>query len=560
MTVAPKTKTAGGESKRRARSSAERRLRAEVASLRARVLDADETVRAIRAGEVDALVLHGHTGEQIFTLKGAETSYRVLVETMSEGAATFGEDGTILYCNACFAALVDRPLELVMGACIDDFIAPPQRETFRALVRRGIERGSKSEVTFCRSRTPPVPAHVSLSPLVGPDGSKLICLVATDLSAHLRSEEMIGADRLATSVLEQATDAILVCGLDRRIIRASKGVAAFAKQSPLFSVFCDVFPAAALRAIVEAALRGETSHGVAASLRAEQGDSVEVLAAAAPLLGASGGIVGAIVTMTDITEVKHAQRELEVALRIRDEFLSIASHELRTPLTCLQLQLGSLRLSVERDFESMSKTRLGEKLDVATRQARRLAKLTDALLDVSRLTTGSVMLEFEEFDLTSAAREIVNDWTEEADRVGCQLRFHEDAPSVGFWDRLRFEQALGNLMSNAMKYGPGKPVDITVQRDANNVSMTVEDRGLGIGAEDQERIFQLFERAVSSQHYGGLGLGLFVTRQIVEACGGSIDVASEVGKGSTFSLSLPIRKHPPAPDTYTFQQSLAGSR
>jgi two-component system OmpR family sensor kinase len=155
-------------------------------------------------------------------------------------------------------------------------------------------------------------------------------------------------------------------------------------------------------------------------------------------------------------------------------------------------------------------------------------------------------------------RVMVASWAEQAKRAGCALRFHESLPTVGCWDRLRIEQALTNLISNATKYGPGKPVDITIDRDADNAWITVEDRGMGIAADDQERIFRMFERAVPSQHYGGLGLGLFITRQIVEASGGSIDVSSELGKGSTFRICLPVAASGDRPEASVAQASLVG--
>jgi PAS domain S-box-containing protein len=533
---------------KKAPSAAERRLRVEVSGLRARLLDADETVRAIRAGEVDALVLHGSTGEQIFTLKGAESSYRLLVETMSEGAVTFSENGTILYCNGCFATMVGRPLERAMGAQIHDFIAPEDCETFRALVLQGVQRGAKNEISLAGPHGLSVPVYVSLSPLRGEEGARLVCLVATDLSAQKRSAEMLASGRLATSVIEQATDAILVCDQEGRIIRASTGALAFTGSSPLFLRFGDAFPCEALQIVAAAALTGQKSQGVAASLGSANGARIEVLANGAPLLGTSGGIVGAIVTITDVTDLRKTQRELEGAVKVRDEFLSIASHELRTPLTALQLQLQSLLRLAKGGVDSLFDPRWEKKLQTALRQTQRLTKLTGALLDVARLTTGRLRLDLEEFDLSSAVREVVARSSDDAMTVGCELRFHQDAPSVGFWDGVRIEQALVNLISNAMKFGPGKPVDITVDSGENDVFITVEDRGSGIDAKDTERIFQLFERAVSNTNYGGLGLGLFITRQIVEACGGSIDVASEVGRGSVFRISLPVRKLAPLPE------------
>lgn len=235
-------------------------------------------------------------------------------------------------------------------------------------------------------------------------------------------------------------------------------------------------------------------------------------------------------------------------LKMRNEFLSIASHELRTPLTSLQLQLENLHLLVTREGAAAIGAGLADGLKAAIRQTQRLDKLMDGLLNLSRMTTGRFELIFEEFDLTLEAREIVSRLSEQATRVGCELRFHAGSPSVGLWDGPRIEQALMNLISNATRYAPGNPIDVTVNATGDDVFISVEDRGMGIGPQDLARIFKLFERAVPSEHYGGLGLGLFLTQQIVEACGGSIDVASELGKGSLFRIRLPIRRQASLPD------------
>jgi PAS domain S-box-containing protein len=530
-------------------TDSDKRLRAEVARLRARVIDAEETMRAIRAGEVDALVVQGQAGDQIFTLKGAERSYRLLVETMSEGAATFSEDGTILYCNGSFAKMVDRPLERTMGSSIHEFVSPQHREMFQSLVREGYTcgdtpPGARNEINFGSEPPRSVPAYVSLSPLFNDAGASVLCLVATDLSAQKRSEEMLSSEHFARSIIEQATDAMLVCDENGRIIRASRGVLGFSQQLPLFSRFCDAFPSDSLQSVLDAALHGERPLGVSASLALGSGRGVvEVLASGAPLLDLGGNAVGAIVTITDVTALKQAQKGLEVAVTIREEFLSIASHELRTPLTSLQLQLDSLCRTLKGDHDWQATIRRAESsVDSAMGQVKRLTHLVDALLDVSRLRTGRFELRPEEFDLASVTRVMVASWAEQAKRAGCALRFHESLPTVGCWDRLRIEQALTNLISNATKYGPGKPVDITIDRDADNAWITVEDRGMGIAADDQERIFRMFERAVPSQHYGGLGLGLFIT----------------LGKGSTFRICLPVAASGDRPEASVAQASLVG--
>jgi PAS domain S-box-containing protein len=230
------------------------------------------------------------------------------------------------------------------------------------------------------------------------------------------------------------------------------------------------------------------------------------------------------------------------AIRVRDEFLSIASHELKTPLTPLQLQLDSLSAALrspepDRDL-------LNRRLETANRQTRRLTKLVENLLDVSRISAGRLSLERESCDLTKLAGEIAERFGADAATAGCRVGVHADQPVVGQWDRLRLEQVLSNLLANALKYGAGKPIEIEVDRDAGAARLTIIDHGIGISAEDRSRIFGRFERAVPLTHYGGMGLGLYIARQIVDAHGGSIVVDSAPGRGATFTVLLPFAATP----------------
>jgi PAS domain S-box-containing protein len=221
----------------------------------------------------------------------------------------------------------------------------------------------------------------------------------------------------------------------------------------------------------------------------------------------------------------------------RDEFLSIASHELRTPLTPLGLQLEMLEQSLSR-LEVPPSGAL-RKLEIARRQVDRLARLVEGLLDVSRIATGRLRIEPEEIDLEATLRDVVLEHRGMAERTGCTLELSSDGPLVGRWDRSRVEQIVANLLSNAIKYSAGKPIEVRLSQDDGIVSIAVVDRGLGIAAEDIERIFGRFERAVSSRQYGGLGLGLYIARQLARAHGGDISVESRLGAGATFTLRLP---------------------
>jgi PAS domain S-box-containing protein len=231
--------------------------------------------------------------------------------------------------------------------------------------------------------------------------------------------------------------------------------------------------------------------------------------------------------------------EARQAIRVRDEFLSIASHELKTPLTSLQLQVDLLQR------EHAGKGRAGHegppRLRRVKREVARMATLIDQLLDISRLTAGRLSLDWERVDLAELTREVVARWSDDMRRYGCSVSLAAPERLAGVWDRSRLEQVLTNLLSNAMKYGQGQPIDVLVRPDGGFARLEVRDRGIGVRPEDHRRIFERFERAASQRNYGGFGLGLWIVRRVVEAMGGSITLESQPGHGSTFIVRLPMR-------------------
>ncbi|WNG32517.1 PAS domain-containing protein [Archangium violaceum] len=235
-------------------------------------------------------------------------------------------------------------------------------------------------------------------------------------------------------------------------------------------------------------------------------------------------------------------REAQKAIELREGFLQVAAHELRTPVTSLKLNAQVLLNCARR--EAAWSERLVSHLTGMDRGVSRLGVLVDELLDVSRITSGRLVLHLEEVDLAELVREVVERIRPEAERVGCELRLQVPGPVVSRWDRLRLEQVLSNLLSNALKYGAGYPVEVALRVSGTQVLLQVRDEGIGIDPALQERIFERFERAVSDRHYGGLGMGLWITREIVTALGGSIHVESAPGKGATFTVALPWREMP----------------
>jgi PAS domain S-box-containing protein len=283
---------------------------------------------------------------------------------------------------------------------------------------------------------------------------------------------------------------------------------------------------------------------------------------ALPERGPSGEIVAWLGTDTDIDDRKRADDErIELlvreraarfeaeaaqkraarlyieareAVRVRDDFLTVAAHELRTPLTTLRLLAQQLVRGAQA----------GETSRTVLRSVDRLVKLVDQLLDVSRIAGGRAQLQVERADLRAVVQEAAARLGEEAGRSGCTISVHEDGPVLAEFDPLRIEQVVANLLTNAIKYGRGKPIELSLERGKHHVRLLVRDQGIGVATEEQGRIFERFARAVSVREYGGLGLGLFISKQIVEAHGGSIRVASTPGSGATFLVELPVEHTP----------------
>jgi signal transduction histidine kinase/DNA-binding NarL/FixJ family response regulator len=232
-------------------------------------------------------------------------------------------------------------------------------------------------------------------------------------------------------------------------------------------------------------------------------------------------------------------REVQDAVRLRDDFLTVAAHELRTPLTTLRLQLGSL---MQHARETPMAQELETRLERSMRQVLRLGTLVESLLDVSQLTNGEPDLSPERFGLVEVVRAVVERYGAEAEGVGCELRLSAGPELWGRWDRARVEQAVVALVSNALKFGPGRQVEVEVTREGPMGRVRVMDRGIGIPEDQLERIFERFGRAVSSRSYGGLGLGLYLARRAAEAHGGRAWAETREGGGARFTLELPLEK------------------
>jgi PAS domain S-box-containing protein len=232
----------------------------------------------------------------------------------------------------------------------------------------------------------------------------------------------------------------------------------------------------------------------------------------------------------------------ERAVRMRDEFLSVVSHELKTPLTNIKLQTQIAMRGFKRgDISALAPERVRNFIEQTDRQTDKLIRLVEEILDVSRISAGKLTIHKEELDLVNLVQEVISAFDASLKQAGGSLRFEGPHSSRIRADRFRMEQVVSNLLSNAIKYGNGKPIQIRLEQQPAETRLSVEDQGLGVAFEHQQRIFQRFERATSSRKISGLGLGLYISRQIVEAHEGRIEVASQPEQGARFTVVLPTR-------------------
>jgi len=241
-------------------------------------------------------------------------------------------------------------------------------------------------------------------------------------------------------------------------------------------------------------------------------------------------------------ELTKSKLRAENAVKARDQFFSIASHELKTPLTSLKLQTQIRLYKIAKgDFSEFASDRIAKLFVDDKRQIERLSFLVDNMLDISNVTSGAFKLTYDkDVDLNELVKEVLKRMEPILGEVRCVGTLESVRSIYGSWDRHRIEQVITNLLSNAAKYAPGKPVKITVDGDSKMAKILVTDQGPGISGENQARIFQPFERIKSTSEVTGLGLGLFIIKQIVEAHNGTIRLESELTKGSTFIVELPI--------------------
>ena len=382
---------------------------------------------------------------------------------------------------------------------------------------------------------PPEPVGAAVHPMPSP---------LREVEAEL-SESEINARRFE-AIVESSDDAIISKTLDGRIMTwnpAAERMFGFTAEEMLGKPISVLMPEERhddMESILGRIRRGERVDHYETIRVAKDGRKVAVSLSVSPVKDASGRIVGAAKIARDISgrkceeaERERLLREAQQGVQLRDVFLSVAGHELRTPLNALGLQLYNLEQTLESPAQRAAVAK-------AQAQVDRLTALVARLLDVARLAAGGFTLEPAPMDLSKTVAEAAARMRDQAASAGSRIVVSAPEPVVGSWDATAVDQVVTNLLSNALKFGAGKPVAVTVRRNGVMARVDVRDQGPGVPEQDRERIFGRFERGVSEQSYGGLGLGLWIAKQIVAAHGGSIGVDSSPGAGATFSFELPI--------------------
>lgn len=244
----------------------------------------------------------------------------------------------------------------------------------------------------------------------------------------------------------------------------------------------------------------------------------------------------------DITDSKMKEEALATALKSRDQFFKIASHELKTPLTCLQLHLKVRQWELNHKYpDAFSAQNIESELQKLQEQVLRLTRIVDNILDESKISEGRMNLQREDFDLNFMVSEVLDRFKGTAQSSAVDIHYSHSVALIGNWDRYRLEQVLLNLLINGIRYGNRKAIYVEVTKADNHAILIVRDQGIGIKSEDHDRVFERFERAISENEVSGMGLGLYISRNIVRAHGGDIRLKSKLGEGSEFTVILPLK-------------------
>jgi two-component system phosphate regulon sensor histidine kinase PhoR len=537
----------------------------ELEDLSYQLKEANETIHAIRTGQVDALVVETEDGPQLYTLKSADHTYRVFIEKMKEGAVTLNSKGIILYSNSQFADMIDIPLAKVIGLPIIDFIPDQFKSRFKKITEQGWESDSKGEISLKNKNGELIPFLLSVTSLELAEGLAL-SIILTDLTIQKENEKQLQLKnqqleeaRLAAYKMNEELEDIVgertkdlltsreyfkfladnipviiwTAGIDGKLDYVNRRWIEYTgfdieesktKQREL------LHPDDMERSVMvwQTALKEKRKYeGEFRLKRTTDGTYRWHYAQAIPFRDEQGNITAWIGTNIDIDDQK---KELEK----KDEFIGVASHELKTPLTSLK---GYIQLLEFQDNLSEAAKIYVTK---ATSSVNKLQHLIDELLDASKIKAGKFKFQKQEFNLTQLVSLCVDDSTYMYPAYKIKNELQEDI--MVFGNEERIEQVLMNLISNAVKYSPHKKeIIIRAEKNRHSAIVSIIDFGIGMLSSDQELVFERFYRANGHEStLPGLGMGLYISSEIIKEHNGEIQVKSKLNEGSVFSFSLPL--------------------
>jgi PAS domain S-box-containing protein len=519
----------------------------EIERLKVRLGAAEEALSAIRDGHVDAIVIPGPHGNQVFTLAGADATYRVFVERMKEGAVTVSADATILYCNHAFSEMVGEPLDQIIGKSIYDFVPKLERDRFDSVYKHPLDGPSKMELQLRAVDGHLVPIFASAN--IFQEGSTTVCMVITDLTEQKRQDEIISAGRLAHLIVQQAAEAIAVCDNSGKIVLASEAFHHLCGRNTLLLPFDSVMPLGFSGIsqhsethpgfTIQQVLDGKTFRGSEVVFRGATSELTHLLLSAARLRIPGGGTSGCVITLFDIEERKRTEEYLRRSERLAatGRLAATIAHEINNPLAAVTNLLFLL------SADDRLHPGLKEYTEIAQAEIARVAHITKQTLAFHRDATIPVRVNLNDL-MESVLYLYAQKLKVKQIRVRKEIDFAGDV--VGFPNELR--QVISNIFENAIEASPESglvrlrvyPSHERFNSQKPGVRIIIADDGSGIQAENAQKIFEPF---FTTKGEKGTGLGLWVCQGIVQKHGGFIRVRSSTDPrhcGTVFSIFLPL--------------------
>lgn len=540
----------------------------EVAELRLQLEEARDTIEAIRTGQIDAIIVEHETGHRLYTLKNADHTYRAFIEKMTEGAVTLDKNGVILYSNSRFAALLNIPLENLIGVPLLNFLPDNLKSEYNKLLQKGWTEDAKAELDLLGSGGKHVPFLLSLTALELEDGTAM-SIILTDLTSVIENRNVLKAkndeleeaqrvavhlnDELQKTIKERTRDLLISQGNFKFLSDNIPVIVWTADANGEFDYFnqqwieytglsaeesldsnwtAAIYPDDVERTLEtwrNSLLTGKDFETEYRLKKGSSGDYLWHLAKAIAFSDEDGKVMTWLGTKTNIEDQKQA-------IAKKDEFIGIASHELKTPLTSLKgyLQLISTYKKEEvpttiRQFTSRANEAIGK-----------LANLVNDLLDVSKIQTGKLTFSKSPLSLNTLIVSCAENARFMYPTYNIRINHAEDVVLVGNQERL--EQVIMNLINNSVKYSPvNKEVILSTKVVGDSVTVSVKDFGIGLSDHQKDRIFERFYR-VDDKNFAasGLGIGLYISAEIIKAHHGKFGVDSKLHEGSTFFFILPI--------------------